>query len=209
MTLTLDLHLPHLAHNESAAGFSEDRRYRYWLTRRWGSGPALMFVSLNPSDADEHHDDPTTRRDVRFARDFGYDAVTLTNLYAARTPHPKELAAVADPVGPDNDEHLDRAAAAHDVIVFAWGAHADPVRARSVATRLWRIAAAAGGSVAVLGWTAGEQPRHPLYLRGDTPLQCLTAAAHRDMLDVDPRWPRLLSDSAAVLGGDQDPGALS
>ena len=23
------------------------------------------------------------------------------------------------------------------------------------------------------------------------------------------RWPRLLSDSAAVLGGDQDPGALS
>ena len=40
--------------------FSEDRRYRYWLTRRWGSGPALMFVSLNPSDADEHHDDPTT-----------------------------------------------------------------------------------------------------------------------------------------------------
>lgn len=121
MTLTLDLHL---AHNVSSAVFSEDRRYRYELTRRWGPGPALMFVSLNPSDADEHRDDPTTRRDVRFARGFGYDAVTLLNLNAGRTPNPAELADMDDPVGPDNDAHLDRAAAEHDVIVFAWGADA-------------------------------------------------------------------------------------
>jgi hypothetical protein len=157
-----------------------------------------MFVSLNPSDADEHHDDPTTRRDVRFARGFGYDAVTLMNLYGAATPNPKELAHMKDSIGPDNDAHLDRAADEHDVIVFAWGVNADPARARAVATRLWRIAAAAGGTVAVLGWTAGEQPRHPLYLRGDTRLQCLTAWAHQDMLDVDPRWSRLLVDTAVL-----------
>ncbi|MFV8227483.1 DUF1643 domain-containing protein [Mycolicibacterium fortuitum] len=192
MTLTLDLHL---AHNVSSAVFSEDRRYRYELSRRWGPGPALMFVSLNPSDADEHRDDPTTRRDVRFARGFGYDAVTLLNLNAGRTPNPAELAGMDDPIGPDNDAHLDRAAAAHDVIVFAWGANADPDRATAVATRLWNIARGRGGSVAVLGWTADGQPRHPLYLRGDTPLQCLTADAHTDMLDVDPRWTQLLADT--------------
>ena len=103
-----------------------------------------------------------------------------------------------DPVGPDNDAHLDCAAAEHDVIVFAWGANADPARARAVATRLWRIAAANGGTVAVFGWTAGEQPRHPLYLAGDPPLQRLTAWAHQDMLDVDPRWARLLADTAVL-----------
>jgi hypothetical protein len=53
----------------------------------------------------------------------------------------------------------------------------------------------------VLGWTAGGQPRHPLYLRGDTPLQCLTAAAHDAMLDVDPRWSQLLADASVLEGG--------
>ena len=47
MTLTLDLHLPRWLHTEGDAEFSEDRSYRYWLTRRWGPGPALMFVSLS------------------------------------------------------------------------------------------------------------------------------------------------------------------
>jgi hypothetical protein len=203
VTLTLDLHLPHLphlSHTASGALFSDDRRYRYRLTRRWGPGPALMFVSLNPSDADEHRDDPTTRRDTRFARGFGYDAVTLMNLYGAVATDPKQLAGLSDPIGPDTDARLDRAAAEHDVIVFAWGANADPARASAVATRLWRIAAVTGGTVAVLGWTASGQPRHPLYLRGDTPLQCLTADAHADMCDVDPRWARLLSDTAAIGG---------
>ena len=107
-----------------------------------------------------------------------------------------------DLIGPDNDEHLDRAAAEHDVIVFAWGAHADPGRARQVATRLWNIARSTGGAVAALGWTLGDQPRHPLYLRADTPLQCLTAWAHRDMLDVDQRWTRLLTDTSVLDGQD-------
>ena len=124
-----------------------------------------MFVSLNPSDADEHRDDPTTRRDMDFARDFGYDAVTLINLGAAVMTNPKHLALLPDPIGPDNDAHLDRAAASHDVIVFAWGAHADPARARAVATRLWRIAGAGRWDGCCLGWAAGDQPRHPLRLR--------------------------------------------
>ncbi len=200
MTLTLDLHLPHLSHTVPAAEFSADRRYRRWLTRRWADGPELMWVSLNPSNADEHRDDATTRRDKQFTRGFGYSAMLLMNLYEAVATDPRQLAGMADPVGPGTDARLDRAAAEHDLIVFAWGANADPGRASAVATRLWRIAAATGGTVAVLGWTAGGQPRHPLRLRSDTPLQCLTAAAHADMCDVDPRWARLLSDTAAIGG---------
>ncbi|MDO2396066.1 DUF1643 domain-containing protein [Mycobacterium avium subsp. hominissuis] len=207
MTLTLDLHLPrlprrlaYLPHVERDAEFSADRTYRHWLTRRWGTGPELMFVSLNPSDANEHRDDATTRRDMQFAEDFGYDAALLMNLYAGVSRDPEQLARMADPIGPETDARLDRAAAEHDVIVFAWGANADPARARAVATRLWRVAAATGGTVAVLGWTEDGQPRHPLRLRRDTPLQCLTASAHDDMRDVDPRWARLLSDSTVIEG---------
>ncbi len=201
MTLMLDLHMPSWTHTRGDAEFSADRSYRYWLTRRWGPGPALMFVSLNPSDADEHRDDQTTKRDKDFAKQFGYDAVTLLNLSAAVMTDPKGLARLADPVGPDNDRHLDREAARHDVIVFAWGSNADPVRARSVATRLWNICRRTGGTVACLGWTADGQPRHPSRLSKKTPLSPLTAAAHLDFVDVDPRWAHLLTDSD-VLGAD-------
>lgn len=203
MTLTLDLHLPPWTHVEGDALFSQDRAYRWWLSRRWGPGPALMFVSLNPSDADEHHDDQTTRRDMCFAREFGYDAVTLLNLSAAVMTNPKHLAGLADPIGPDNDAHLDREAARHDVIVFAWGANADPARACAVATRLWRICLRTGATVAHLGWTADGQPRHPSRLAKDTPLSMLTASAHRDFSDVDPRWARLLSGPCGA-GEDLD-----
>ena len=47
---------------------SEDRRYRYTLVRRvsmFGDG-VCAWLMLNPSTADEEHDDPTIRR-VRFA----------------------------------------------------------------------------------------------------------------------------------------------
>lgn len=98
MTLTLDLHLCQWAHVDGDAFFSEDRQYRYWLTHRWAPGPASMFVSLNPSDADEHRDDQITRRDMDFADRFGYDAVTLLNLSAAIMTNPKGLAQVHDPI---------------------------------------------------------------------------------------------------------------
>lgn len=202
MTLVLDLHMPSWTHTRGDAEFSDDRSYRYWLTRRWGPGPALMFVSLNPSDADEQRDDQTTRRDKDFAEQFGYDAMTLLNLSAAVMTDPKELVRLSDPIGPDNDRHLDREAARHDVIVFAWGSNADPVRARAVATRLWDICRRTGGTVACLGWTADGQPRHPSRLSKKTPLSTLTAAAHPDFVDVDPRWTRLLADTDVLDGAD-------
>lgn len=193
VTLTLDLNLA--THFESSAKFSDDGLYRWELTRRWGTGPALMFVSLNPSTADGRHDDQTIRRDKCFARRLGYSAFHALNLYGWRATDPGELAGVEDPIGPENDAYLDRAAAQHDLIVFAWGAKADATRARAVATRLWGICRETGGAVACFGWTVEGQPRHPSRLAKDTPLSTLTANAHPDFIDVDPRWTQLLADT--------------
>ena len=194
MTLMLDLHL----HQCHTAVFSPCGRYRYRLGRSWGPGPAMMFISLNPSTAGERIDDATIRRDKRFARGFGYGAISALNLYGLRSTDPKGITRVDDPVGPDNDAHLDAAAAEHDLIVFAWGVHAQPARARAVATRIWRICQSTGGTVAVLGWTQGGQPKHPLRMRRDSQLQCLSPGAHLSLLDVDPHWSQLLCDSGAL-----------
>jgi hypothetical protein len=201
MTLTLDLNLPQFSHHrvhytEASADFSDCGRYRYRLKRRWAQGPALMFIQLNPSTAGADRDDATVRRDVGFALGFGYSAITALNIYAGKATQPRDLAAMADPIGPDNDAYIDRAAADHDLIVFAWGHHADPVRARTVASRVWRICAQTGASVACLGWTASGQPKHPVRLPADTPLQTLTAGAHPNFVDVDARCNQLLADTS-------------
>lgn len=196
MSLTLDLHLPYI---ESSAWLSADGRYRHRLTRRWAGGPALMVVGLNPSTADAVHDDQTIRREKRFARTFGYGALDKFNLYDYRATDPAELVAAGFPVSAVNDSALDAAAGCHDLIVFAWGAQAQPQRARAVASRLWRICCSTGAAVGCLGWTANGQPRHPSRLASDSVLRTVTAGAHADFADIDPRWSRLLADTEGDL----------
>jgi len=149
----------------SYARISEDGLYRYALGRRWGDGEPVRFVMLNPSTADASVDDPTIRRCMSFARTWGYDAVTVLNLYALRATQPRELWKAADPVGPDNDAYL-RIAAEGGVglTVAAWGANARMDRVE-VFRRLFQQT-----TVHCLGTTKDGSPRHPLYVPGAHPL---------------------------------------
>ena len=55
---------------ESHASFSPCRQWRYTLERRFAFGEGIInFIMLNPSTADEDHNDPTTfnplKKDVK------------------------------------------------------------------------------------------------------------------------------------------------
>jgi hypothetical protein len=105
----------------SGATFDPTGAYRYALWRVWdGNRPPLVFVMLNPSIADAERDDPTIRRCLGFACAWGYGALTVVNLFALRATCPHTLRRAADPVGPDNDEHL-RAALAGARALFSRG----------------------------------------------------------------------------------------
>ena len=151
----------------SSAQISPCGLYRYTLTRSWGDALPLTFVMLNPSTADAAIDDPTIRRCIAFARRDGFGGIRVLNLFAYRSPYPSELVRVADPVGPDNDRHL---ATACGTIVAAWGAveRYGEKRIRTVAQLL------SGKDVRCLGTTKSGQPRHPLYVKGDSPLTPFT-----------------------------------
>ena len=72
---------------ERSAVFSDCRTWRYTLERYWDkSKPFALFILLNPSTADEYKDDPTNRRGIRYANDWGYGGVGFCNLFAYRTP---------------------------------------------------------------------------------------------------------------------------
>ncbi len=132
----------------------------------------MVVIGLNPSTADADSDDATTRRMIVFARRTGCSAVHVVNLFAWRSTSPSVLRQVPDPVGPDNDDWIIRAVGGSDLIVAAWGTHADPARAAAVMQLLRHR------DVLCLGTTMNGHPRHPLYVPNETPLQPYSSARH-------------------------------
>jgi hypothetical protein len=165
---------------DRSADLSDDAVYRYTLTRRWGTGPSIPWVMLNPSTADGDVDDPTIRRVVGFTRDAGYGACTVLNLFALRSTDPALLLRHPDPVGPENDLVIKATVRAHTTrppgdpqprfVVAAWGASVDD---RHLAARARAVldGPLAGVDVRCLGTTRSGQPRHPLYVPVVQPLQ--------------------------------------
>jgi hypothetical protein len=160
----------------SWAFMDPEQKYRYRLWRVWDpERPRIVFVMLNPSTADALQDDATIRTCRRLAERWEYGALDVVNLFAWRCTDPADLVAAArrgvHVVGPDNDQHLDRALGTAGGVVAAWGAHrAAGSRAVDVLRRLHEH-----GPVHCLGLTRGGAPRHPLYARNDTQLVLMPA----------------------------------
>ena len=150
--------------------FSPDRRYRYWLEAKLSDSEGVCtFVMLNPSTADEVKSDPTVTRAKGFARSWGYGTLWVCNLFALRATYPGVLKQDPEPIGADNDEHILRSANRSDAVVCAWGNHGEHLdRGPQVLSMLERQASPS--KLGYLGMTMRNQPRHPLYLRADTPL---------------------------------------
>jgi len=146
---------------ESGAEFSPDRIHRYSLWRIWDrEKPYAAFVGLNPSTADEQKNDPTVRRCINYARDWGYGGLIMLNIFAYRSTDPGNLYTASDPVGPENDSFIGNVSSRAGVTVAAWGNHGDFLnRGREVMTLL--------KNPHCLKLTKAGCPGHPLYLRKD------------------------------------------
>lgn len=144
----------------SGATFSQDRRYRYELRRRWAqNGLTVGWLMANPSVAGEDVDDPTIRKVCGFSQRWGFGGAVIWNLRAGVATDPKELLLWDDPVGPDNTRYLQKAAYA-PLLVCAWGDAAPEGRALDTVTRLQQF----GANFANLGFTSRGNPRHPARL---------------------------------------------
>jgi hypothetical protein len=159
----LQLKSKHFVRDEwvGTATFSPCGRYRYLLTRTWDkTKPICAFIGLNPSTADERQDDPTIRREIAFARDWGFGALVMLNAYAFRSTDPKALWTIDDPYGPDNLATISEWTRKADLVVAAWGANirADQAWKLRLLFDVNRI------KVHALRITKKGQPEHPLYL---------------------------------------------
>lgn len=145
-----------------SAVFSRDMEHRFKLARHWGAGHRFCnFVLLNPSTADETKNDPTVERCERRARDWGYDGLAVTNLFALRSTDPAALRTHPDPVGGGNTAAILEVAKASALVVCGWGNHGT-LNHRGKSVRC--VLESAGVKLHYLRMAKSGQPCHPLYV---------------------------------------------
>lgn len=143
--------------------------YRYNLLRRWSNRGLVNFIMLNPSTADVELDDPTIRRCIGFARDWGYGGIIVTNLFAYRSTDPRTMAQKCSenfPItGFDNELYVLDAFKRAAFHVAAWGTWGKLIGADG---RMREYAASRNVLLYHLGVSKEGYPRHPLYLASST-----------------------------------------
>ena len=156
---------------QTSAKFSRDRRYRYYLKRRWNPDivQTAVFVGLNPSAADESSNDPTIRRCLGFASGWGgkwrCGSLYVVNLFAYCTADPASLRRQRDPAGPRNRVNLTKICSQPDSLVIAmWGNHGTH---RDAASEFVKWCGRQRINLFCLKANKTGEPAHPLYLPGN------------------------------------------
>lgn len=144
---------------------SDCKKYRYSLWRTWDeTKPKVLFIMLNPSTADENIDDPTIRRCISFAKDWGYGSLVVGNLFALRATDPKELLNSEDPMGCDNIVYLNKMYDECDLIVCAWG-NSGIVNKICKKFKEYEPLTNAPVDLSYIDLAKDGTPKHPLYLK--------------------------------------------
>ena len=140
---------------------SEDRKYRYVLSRIWDESKSMvMIIGLNPSTADETIDDPTIVRCIDFAKNWGYGGIYMLNLFAFRATLPKDMFSVENPIGDENDKFIEKYSKLSDKVICAWGNDGNfKNRSQYILSNI--------ENKFYLKLNKSGEPAHPLYLSKD------------------------------------------
>ncbi|MCE5270785.1 DUF1643 domain-containing protein [bacterium] len=173
-------------HRPFGAVISKDGVYRFFLWR-WLELPeqnvlfprtpkTVTWLMLNPSTANASKDDPTIRRCLGFARQWGFGRLFVVNLFAYRSSSPRELKKHLESYDGQiegvtthykNDDWVQFAARNSELLVLAWGAHL-PNECEARKEEIEQIFGDlelehAAPAVKSLSLTKCGAPRHPLY----------------------------------------------
>jgi len=123
----------------------------------------MAVIGLNPSTVTELEDDPTVNRCWKLTKREGYDTFCMLNIFAVHSTDPQQLYTSADPICIENDRWIKDVTEQAGVVVVARGVHeVFKKRGRDVKQML--------PDLKCLGIKKHGHPKHPLYLKKDTPL---------------------------------------
>lgn len=107
---------------ERTAWISPCERYRHALGRHWDRTKGyVLFIGINPSTADAEKDDPTIRRCMGFASDWGFGGIEMCNLFDWRETDPAKLPRKGFAVSEYNDPAIRARVVDAEIVIAAWG----------------------------------------------------------------------------------------
>lgn len=147
--------------------------YRHRLDRDvQAEGLVAALFGVNPSTAGATVNDATIRKDIGFAKVHGWRRIIKGNVFDYRATDVKALRTVMYPVSKENFAYLEQIAAEADILVPCWGDRAKvPRTLHHHIDKTLAFLRAQGKPMYCFGRTAGGDPRHPLMLGYDTPLE--------------------------------------
>ncbi|KMS59124.1 hypothetical protein V474_07555 [Novosphingobium barchaimii LL02] len=156
-----------------AAIISDCGKYRYRLEREGVGLGSTAIIMVNPSTADATQDDRTIGKLRGFGERNEWGRIVVGNLFAYRATDVRELGRVADPIGPENDDHLNAILAECDQVVCAWGPISkQPKQQRNRYLNVMALIRLAGLDPLCIGQAAKcGHPKHPLMLGYDQPIE--------------------------------------
>ena len=149
-------------------------KYRYRLERTIAmEGPAYAYFGINPSTADASINDATVRKWIGFTKVFGGSRLIVGNVFAYRATDVSDLVNDPQPAfSLENQRHLRQIAADADVLVPCWGNKSKaPKELRHHFDNVLHLLRQTGKPIKHFGLTKNGDPKHPLMLGYDVPLQ--------------------------------------
>ena len=137
---------------------SEDRKYRYVLSRIWDeSKPLVVIIGLNPSTADEKDDDNTIKKCINFSKNWGYGGLYMLNLFAFRATAPSDMFNASSPIGEENSKYIEKYSKLSDKVICSWSNNGNfKNRSKEVLLNI--------ENKFYLKLNKTGEPAHPLYL---------------------------------------------
>ena len=140
-------------------GAIKGKQNRYQLWRIWDKEkPLILFILLNPSNADEKNDDKTVKKLIGFTKIFEFGGFYLGNLYSHISTSPLPVKFINDEAR--NIEHIQIMKKKCKRIVIGWGNLGTYPK--------WLLENE--NDQMCLGINKNGTPKHPLYLSYKTQL---------------------------------------
>lgn len=153
-----------LEYTDAGAVPEGDSEYRYRLWRIWDHDkPLVCYVMLNPSHATDETSDNTMTRAAKAAAMMGFGGMIIVNLFAIRSANPAIIQDHPNPVGPENDAHIQAAVSDTEAVFAAWG----EAGSTTYRERAKMVVDLVDSDIYVLLLTAAGHPHHPARLSYD------------------------------------------
>ncbi len=155
--------------------FSKCKTHRYTLTRTWNNElPTLVYICLNPSNANEIDNDQTINKCISIAKSNNFGSICVVNLFSFIATNPIELLNVELRVDDVQVDYIQKIIHKYNNFCLAWGNVVCNKNIKNIAMDridfILNLLQENDKNIYCIKRNKSLQPKHPLYCSGGSVL---------------------------------------